>query len=263
MSLGETKHLFVPEPWHSTGRPGSFDQLAASAIGLHPTSTRNAFNLITWRIPRPPAPRVCDLLHRRHGISRCTSAADALIPLEMVRNFQSYGAVADRKGSTRMAATATRTPARGNAGAASDLHLTVLQRHPIFGEIGADRVRQLCAFATQRKVSAGDTIFAKGDPGSALFAVRKGSVKISVPAIDGREAVFNVLHEGEIFGEIALLDGLPRTADGVAITQQEISRIVGISRESVNKLLRKWEKHGLVQLERGAVVVRDPAKIAT
>jgi CRP/FNR family cyclic AMP-dependent transcriptional regulator len=233
--------------------------------------------------------------------------------------------------------TATRTPARGKNPAVSDLHLALLRNHPIFGEIGADRVRQLCVFATVRKVHGGATIFAKGDPGAALFAVRKGSVKISVPAIDGREAVFNVLREGEIFGEIALLDGLPRTADAVAltdcelmvidrrdflafvqsepkvamrliellcarlrfasehmeemffldvparlarallrlgagenrtaaervaITQQEISRIVGISRESVNKLLRKWEKHGLVQLERGAVVVRDPAKIA-
>jgi CRP-like cAMP-binding protein len=51
--------------------------------------------------------------------------------------------------------------------------------------------------------------------------------------------------------------------DRVVITQQEISRIVGISRESVNKLLRKWAKRGLVQLERGAVIVLDPAKIAT
>jgi CRP-like cAMP-binding protein len=233
---------------------------------------------------------------------------------------------------------ATRTSARTKSAAASDVHLALLKNHPIFGEIGAERVRQLCAFATVRKVPAGATIFVKGDPGMALFAVRAGSVKISVPAIDGREAVFNVLRDGEIFGEIALLDGQPRTADAVAltdcelmvidrrdflafvhsepkvamrliellcarlrfasehmeemffldvptrlartllrlvqreterksddrvtITQQEISRIVGISRESVNKLLRKWEKGGVVSLERGAVTVRDPAEIA-
>ena len=235
-------------------------------------------------------------------------------------------------------ATGDRGTARARPPAPATMHLSVLQKHPIFGEIGEERIKQLCAFATVRKVQAGITIFTKGDPGTALFAVRQGTVKISVPAIDGREAVFNVLREGEIFGEIALLDGQPRTADAVAlsdcelmvidrrdflafvqseprvamrliellcarlrfasehmeemffldlptrlarallrlserdagqspdgriaITQQEISRIVGITRESANKLLRKWAKCGLVKLERGAVRVVDRPGIA-
>jgi CRP-like cAMP-binding protein len=49
-----------------------------------------------------------------------------------------------------------------------------------------------------------------------------GTVKIRVPSIDGREATFNLLHAGEIFGEIALLDGQPRSADAIAVTDCEL-----------------------------------------
>jgi CRP/FNR family cyclic AMP-dependent transcriptional regulator len=49
-----------------------------------------------------------------------------------------------------------------------------------------------------------------------------GTVKIAVPSIDGREATFNLLHTGDIFGEIALLDGKPRTADAITVTDCEL-----------------------------------------
>jgi CRP-like cAMP-binding protein len=45
-------------------------------------------------------------------------------------------------------------------------------------------------------------------------------VKISIPSVDGHEAVFNRMSDGDIFGEIALLDGRPCTADAVAITER-------------------------------------------
>jgi len=163
-------------------------------------------------------------------------------------------------------------------------------------------------------------------------------VKISVPSADGRDIVLNIMHEGEIFGEIALLDGHPRTADATAmtdcelmviehrdfvpflrsqpdltmqiietlcsrlrrtteqvqdvtflnlptrlakallrlivdaegpaatrkvtITQREISQIITRSRESTNKQLRIWAKHGWIRLERGAVTVLQRDKLA-
>ena len=73
-----------------------------------------------------------------------------------------------------------------------------------------------------RRIASDTTLFAKGDPGTDLFVVASGTVKITVPSIDGREAIFTLLHRGAIFGEIALLDGRPRTADAVAITDCDL-----------------------------------------
>lgn len=104
-------------------------------------------------------------------------------------------------------------------------NLAVLRSHPVFGALELVQVKRLGAYARTRHVTSGTTIFAKGDPGTALFAVSSGTVKIMVPSTDGREAMFNLLHVGEIFGEIALLDGQPRTADAVAMTDCELMAI--------------------------------------
>ena len=90
--------------------------------------------------------------------------------------------------------------------------LALLRRHPLFGAIAPELLERLSSYATTRAVHRGDSIFAKGDPGNSLYAVCAGTVKISVPSADGKDAVFNLVGEGEIFGEIALLDGRPRTA---------------------------------------------------
>jgi CRP-like cAMP-binding protein len=101
-------------------------------------------------------------------------------------------------------------------------NVALLQGHPLFGALDLVQLRRLGAFARRHHVASGTTIFAKGDAGVGLFSVCEGTVKITVPSIDGREAMFNLLHAGEIFGEIALLDGQPRTADAVAMTDCEL-----------------------------------------
>jgi CRP/FNR family cyclic AMP-dependent transcriptional regulator len=98
----------------------------------------------------------------------------------------------------------------------------VLLQHPLFGQLGAELVDRLSAYAKTRSFKRGQSIFAKGDPGTSLFAICAGSVKISVPSLSGKDAIFNVLGEGDIFGEIALLDGQPRTADAVALGDCEL-----------------------------------------
>ena len=210
--------------------------------------------------------------------------------------------------------------------------LEVLRNHSLFGSLPPAAIKHLGSYMKKRTLPRGSTIFAKGDPGTSMMGVLTGSVKISVPSADGRDIVLNIIHEDEIFGEIALLDGHPRTADATAmtdcelmvierrdfipflrsqpdltiqiietlcsrlrrtteqvqdvtflnlptrlakallrltadaeresatsrkvtITQREISQIIGRSRESTNKQLRIWAKHGWVRLERGAVTV--------
>ena len=98
----------------------------------------------------------------------------------------------------------------------------LIREHPLLGALGPEFVDRLAAHATVRTVRRGTTLFIKGDPGTSLFAVCSGTVKIGVPSAGGRDAVFNVVGEGEVFGEIALLDGQPRTADAVTMTDCEL-----------------------------------------
>src|SRR5713101_1232948 len=51
-----------------------------------------------------------------------------------------------------------------------------------------------------------------------MIAVLDGEVRISVPSADGKEVVLAIVHAGEVFGEIAMLDGKPRSADAKALT---------------------------------------------
>ncbi|WP_275185591.1 Crp/Fnr family transcriptional regulator [Bradyrhizobium sp. CSA112] len=209
--------------------------------------------------------------------------------------------------------------------------LSILRKHPYFADLEAEAFEQLCRYAKHSTLKRGATIFSKGDPGVSLFAVISGTVKISISSPDGRSAILNLIGAGEIFGEIALLDGSVRSADAtansncelftidrrefipfvrsqpglamkfiellcarirwtsdqveqiilqnlpgrlasallrlsekhksapqgrtIAITQQEISEMVGMTRESINKQLRAWAARDWVRLEHGAIVV--------
>ena len=211
--------------------------------------------------------------------------------------------------------------------------LAVLRKHPIFCDLDSEAFDQLCRYAKHAALKRGATICSKGDPGNSLVAVISGTVKISVSSAEGRSAILNLIGPGEIFGEMSVLDGQPRSADAtantnceifiidrreflpfvrsqpslamkfiellctrlrwtsdqveqiilqnlpgrlasalirltekhklapggrtIAVTQQEISEMVGMTRESINKQLRIWASRKWVRLEHGAIVVLD------
>ena len=104
----------------------------------------------------------------------------------------------------------------------SSSKLAVLRKHPYFADLEPEAFEQLCRYAKHATLKRGATICSKGDPGNSLFAVISGTVKISISSADGRSAIFNLIGAGEIFGEIAVLDGQARTADATANTNCEI-----------------------------------------
>jgi CRP/FNR family cyclic AMP-dependent transcriptional regulator len=69
----------------------------------------------------------------------------------------------------------------------------------------------------ERLLPRGTTIVSKGDPGTSMMAVLVGRVRVSNVSTDGREVTLNVIGPGEVLGEIALLDGKPRSAAATAI----------------------------------------------
>src|SRR5437899_2908954 len=98
----------------------------------------------------------------------------------------------------------------------------LLSRHPFFSDLPDEIRTRLNTYAKKKRYGGGTTIFNKGDPGTSLFVVRSGVVKIEVRSRQGKEAVFSLLRAGDFFGEIALLDGLPRTANAVAFADCEL-----------------------------------------
>jgi CRP-like cAMP-binding protein len=98
----------------------------------------------------------------------------------------------------------------------------VLAGHFLLKHLQPDELRRLAMGATPVRHAAQATIFQKGDPGDSMMAVLRGRVKICAYSSEGRELVLNIIDRGGLFGEIALLDGQPRTADAVALEEAEL-----------------------------------------
>ena len=101
----------------------------------------------------------------------------------------------------------------------------LLARNLLFREASPALLDGLVKFATVRQSQPNDEIFAKGDPGNTLCGVLMGRVCIYTVSAEGEEAILNILEPGEMFGEIALLDGGPRTASARAMTTVDLLQI--------------------------------------
>ena len=80
----------------------------------------------------------------------------------------------------------------------------------------------LARLCQTRRLPAGQTLFVKGDPGDALYGVRRGQIRIETGTTAGERLTIEVFGAGDLFGEIAVLDGRPRTADAVAQEDAEL-----------------------------------------
>ena len=98
----------------------------------------------------------------------------------------------------------------------------IFERHFLLGKLSRDEIDTLLHYARVERYPAGHEIYAKGSPGQSVMAVSRGTVKMTSVSIEGKEIVFNIVHPGDIFGEIALLDGGERSADAVAMTDCEL-----------------------------------------
>jgi CRP-like cAMP-binding protein len=99
---------------------------------------------------------------------------------------------------------------------------TVIARDSLFRHLAGEIHERIAALATRRVYDEGAIIFMRGDPGDSLCGVINGRVRISVSRPGGKEVFLNLMAPGETFGEIALLDGEPRTATATAIVRTEL-----------------------------------------
>jgi CRP-like cAMP-binding protein len=86
----------------------------------------------------------------------------------------------------------------------------------LFGGLSVDERAAVVARARIRTVNAGETIFAIGSPGEQMMALLRGTIRICVPSSEGKELLLAIIQPGEVFGELAVLDGKERSADAIA-----------------------------------------------
>jgi CRP/FNR family cyclic AMP-dependent transcriptional regulator len=98
----------------------------------------------------------------------------------------------------------------------------LIEGHALFGSLSKTDLNALVSRAHIEHFRRGQQIFAKGSPGRSMMAILRGSVRISATSSATREFVLTTLYAGEVFGEIALLDGQDRTADATALADCEL-----------------------------------------
>jgi CRP-like cAMP-binding protein len=217
---------------------------------------------------------------------------------------------------------------------------TILERNRLFRGLSAATIQQIAALAIRRPYEPDALVFSQGDPGDSLYGVVTGKVRISASTREGKEMFLNIMEPGDTFGEIALLDGNPRTATATTtatcelmiiprgqflallqreptvaihllqllcqrirwtsaqaedsalltvpnrlarrllslaklhgqqspkgvqliISQEEMGRFLGISRQAVNQYLQEWRTQGWVDVGRGKVTVLDESALQT
>jgi CRP-like cAMP-binding protein len=217
----------------------------------------------------------------------------------------------------------------------------VLARTALFGGLDDVALASLAVMSKSQAFAAGETVFRKGDVSGSLYVVEQGRVTIATTSLEGREVVLNLLGPGDLFGEVALVDGGGRTADAVcperaklivldrrrlipfleanpklmlrmlsamaervrwvsasfedsaflplparmakrlllladgfgvdtargrrltvALPQRELAAHMGVTRETINRLLQDWLALGLIEVDRGVVVIRDRDRLA-
>lgn len=118
----------------------------------------------------------------------------------------------------------------------ADLDRTVsaLSTINLFEGIDPRGLRDIAAIASEESHRLGEVIFKEGDTGGALYMILEGKVRVSREVSGMGEEALAVLGAGDAFGEMALIDEFPRSAD---VRVHERCRLLVISKEALEDLL--------------------------
>ena len=110
----------------------------------------------------------------------------------------------------------------------------ILSKVPIFSSLKEETLLQIDQICIKKNYKKGDIILFEHDEGNTFFFIVNGEVKISRESDDGKEVVLSLLHDSDVFGEMSLLDGMPRSAN---VTAMEDTELYMIKRENFLELL--------------------------
>lgn len=109
----------------------------------------------------------------------------------------------------------------------------------LFEKLDPQEIDLLLDVTTSRRIGPKETLFRKGDPGSQLYGVLSGRLKVMAPGREGKELVFGLMGAGDVIGEIAVIDSEPRSATVVAL---EDSELLSLHRRDLMPFLERHPK---------------------
>jgi CRP-like cAMP-binding protein len=98
----------------------------------------------------------------------------------------------------------------------------LLLQIPLFTSLRQAERANLTTLLRRLTLKKGEVLFRKGDEGAALYIVVQGRIKVAYPSKSGDEVTLAIFSNGEFFGEMALLDGMPRSADATALEETQL-----------------------------------------
>ena len=93
---------------------------------------------------------------------------------------------------------------------------------PIFSELDENTLEQISKLGIRKSFVKDSVVLFEHETGSALFVIESGKVKVSRVSDDGKEVILTILGESDFFGEMAILDGLTRSANVTAMEDSEL-----------------------------------------
>jgi CRP/FNR family transcriptional regulator, cyclic AMP receptor protein len=120
-----------------------------------------------------------------------------------------------------------------------------LARSSLLSHLPAEGLARLAATAGRRSYRRGEVVFHQGDPGDTVHLIQTGRVKVVLDAESGDEAVVAILSPGDCFGELALIDGEPRSAtiealeslETICITRRDFMEFLRSHPQAMERLL--------------------------
>lgn len=115
-------------------------------------------------------------------------------------------------------------------------HAEMLKKVQLFANVDDASLEWLAGTLVERNVPKDTNIVARDEPGDAMFIILKGRVKVVIQGEGGREVILNILKADDFFGEMSLLDDLPRSAHVVAA---EDSKVLILKREHFAQMITR------------------------
>jgi CRP-like cAMP-binding protein len=125
---------------------------------------------------------------------------------------------------------------------------------PLLGRIDADDLRALARLAVRRSFAAGEIMFLRGEPGDGVYAIARGRVRVFVDGAGGGDVVVGTRGQGDVLGEMSLLDGMPRSASARAI--DEVAALY-VSKERFTSWVKEHPSAAYAMLQMLARRVRE------